>query len=398
MDIVLEDYSSDNSTEFNNYTNFYSDYFQANFEPLAKVARTIRNIFIPCIVLFGILGNTLSITVFQTACMKKSSSSVYLTALAIVDNLFLVSLCITWIEGEFWSILRFEIACECITFLTYVTSFLSVWFIVAFTADRFVSICFPQNSQYTISMFRTKVTVFGLVCLSVLLYGFSFWATETVVFMGRYRCVHKQEALPFLQVFTWADSVITIVLPFFLITFMNTKVLLATRNCLRASPRTSTKTSASIPSSSSSLETVSLDSVSTTPSKMKRRVRYKLQLRATKLLVLVSTIFLVFNLPSHVMRFYNLITLTVQGPENQAVSIMRVFLQELSLLFYYSAFSFNFILYTSTCRNFKRTLKGIFKCCSRKHGSYSHNTNSSRGKLILESRIQPVHNSKIQSL
>ena len=366
------DYEAENYSYFNN--SFYErDFYYTNFESLAGITTLLRNIFIPCIIIFGLIGNTLSVVVFASPAMKKSSSALYLLALACVDNLFLVHLLLTWIDGQFWNIHQLKFTCEIITFVTYVTSFLSVWFVVGFTTDRFIAICFPLKSLLLISVTRTKVYIAVLVVTACLLYSFSFWVTDTVIYGGLYKCVHKVEAVPLLQVITWIDSAITVVVPFFLISFMNIKVLVAALRCHKKNQRKETKTRESVskstddllePAAQSSMERSKL----TTPVKMNvakySYTRYKVQLRITRLLVLVSATFLVLNLPSHTMRLYNLIVVTAQKVEYLEVSVVQYFLHELSLLLYYCTFSCNFILYAMAGHNFKRTLKGILKCSS----------------------------------
>ena len=322
-----------------------------NEETIKQAAKILRNVCIPCISLVGLVGNTLSLLVFCARSMKHSSSSMFLASLAFVDNLFLLDLLLIWVDGEFYNILRNPLACEAIMFVSYVTGFLSVWFIVGFTTERFIAICFPLRSQMLCSMFREKMMVLVLIITAFLLYNHNFWTIRTVKLGPRYRCVIKPEMVDFLQVITWVDTIITMVVPFVLITFMNIRVLIAAADCHR-------KTQACCrPAQNSNSETVRYTGTT-------KSLRIKSQMRVTRTLILVSTTFLVLNLPSHVLRLHNLIIAIIHSEKFFEVSIELNFVQEIANFLYYSTFSCNFILYSVFGRHFQKNLKAILRCRS----------------------------------
>ena len=184
-----------------------------------QVSSLLRNIWIPMISAVGLIGNSLTLLVFANRKLKHTSSSIFLAALALVDNLFLLNLLLMWIDGVFYNIIRIPMVCELIMFVTYVTGFLSVWFIIGFTTKRYMAICYPIRWKLMFSRFREKLSAAILLALAFLLYNHSFWTIQVLIIGPRYTCVTKLEMLGFLNVITWIDTMVTMVILFFLISY-----------------------------------------------------------------------------------------------------------------------------------------------------------------------------------
>lgn len=326
----------------------------------------MRFVFVPIIAAIGIFGNTLSLLVFSAKSMKKSACSVFLASLALVDNAFLLCLLITWVNSEIRVILTCNITCQLFVFTTYVASFLSVWFIIGFTCERFTAICFPLKCNMICSVFREKVIVGVLTLIAFTVYTFSFWTTGMQQWGGIMRCSHKIEYIHFLNIITWIDTFLTMLVPFLLILTLNSMVIGTVIACAGADR--STKYRHKLRKATSKTKLFNDNSIVTTLTKAKRSKfqfgsqRQNPQLRVTRTLLFVSSTFLVLNLPSHTIRLYNLISSV--GSDNRMVTEQFYFLQELSLMFYYSTFSCNFFLYTCFGRNFKKSLFLILRCRS----------------------------------
>ncbi|KAJ8301967.1 hypothetical protein KUTeg_020954 [Tegillarca granosa] len=308
--------------------------------PLYNVAFILRNIFIPSIVLIGVAGNSLSICVFTSVHLRSSSSSSFLAALAFADNVFLLSLLVTWID-RLSNVLTSEASCQALIYITYIASFLSVWFIVGFTLERYVAICHPLHAKMICSSCREKIGVLILTIFSFVFYNYAIWTSSIAHDNGKYKCVHKEKYLRLLETFTWVDTFITMFLPFILIIIMNVKVVIRAsafyrqrRQCL--SPKFSEKI------------------------QLRRSMRIKPQMRVTRTLLAVSTTFLILNLPSHVLRLYTLILYLTENTQAM-LSKELYFLQEIAQLFYYTTFCVNFFLYAAYGKQFKRSLMLMIK-------------------------------------
>ncbi|XP_052237845.1 somatostatin receptor type 2-like [Dreissena polymorpha] len=106
----------------------------------------------PVIAVFGVVGNSVSLMVFLSKNMRKLSASMYLIALAISDIMSLVFYVLPeWLKhgepllsGYSWpSLLQQNGVCQSVLYLQYIARFLSSWFLVFFTIERFIGVCFP---------------------------------------------------------------------------------------------------------------------------------------------------------------------------------------------------------------------------------------------------------------
>lgn len=325
--------------------------------------KIMRYVCIPVIACVGFCGNTLSLLVFSARSMRRSSCSVFLAALAAVDNVFLISLVISWIDGHIRTLLTLDFACETLVYMTYVASFLSAWFIVGFTCERYIAICFPLRSHYLCSVFREKVTVYVLTIIALVAYNYSFWTTVSSPVGG---CLHRLEYIQFLNIVTWIDTLFTMVLPFLIIAIVNSLVFRAVSQCTLKSGDSKTR-KIKVKRSLSSPEVldrsvISLRSSSSLTLRLPGTSRVNHRARVTRTLLFVSSTFLMLNLPAHVLRLYNLIAVATSNVP--AVSDKLYFLQELTATLYYATFGCNFFIYTLFGRNFKHTLFRILRCKS----------------------------------
>ncbi|XP_062617381.1 FMRFamide peptide receptor frpr-18-like [Saccostrea cucullata] len=307
--------------------------------------KTMRNICIPLIVIVGVFGNFVSMLIFASNSLRRSSSSTFLFALACVDNIFLSCLFLTWFDGAMENILSSVGICQIITYLTYISSFLSVWFVVGFTLERYVAICHPLHAKLFCTQVRERITVLTLLMTSLLLYNFSLWTTDLEVFAskGIARCTIDMRYVNFLNFFTWLDTFLTMMIPFVLICYMNIRVAWTAvkfqekrKACL--SPRDA--------------KSVKL-----------RTLRSKQQMRVTRTLLLVSTTFLVLNLPSHVFKLSSLISESLFN-----ISMTQHLIQEISQILYYFSFSMNFFLYAFYGKHFQRSLSFMYESLKWKSG------------------------------
>ena len=85
-------------------------------------------------------------------------------------------------------------------------------------------------------------------------------------------------------------------------------------------------------------------------------VRHSYQIRTTRVLVMVSTFFLVLNMPSHIFRLYGLLKLA----QDQMVNQLSLYVQQLLMMLYYSNFAVNMFLYCACSRSFRSSFKRLF--------------------------------------
>ncbi|EAT44452.1 AAEL004153-PA [Aedes aegypti] len=143
------------------------DIDQQTFVYYAEVLSVINFYYIPALVLFGSIGNILSVLVFFKTKLKKLSSSYYLAALGLSDTCYLVGLFIPWLNLVDIKIYTLEFYCQFFTFFSNLCSFLSVWFVVAFTVERFIAVLYPLKRQTMCTVRRAKMVITALTLIGV---------------------------------------------------------------------------------------------------------------------------------------------------------------------------------------------------------------------------------------
>ncbi|KAH9379682.1 hypothetical protein HPB48_012316 [Haemaphysalis longicornis] len=83
------------------------------------------------------------------------------------------------------------------------------------------------------------------------------------------------------------------------------------------------------------------------------------QISVTRMLLVVSTAFVLLNLPSYVMRIY-VFVLSFRDSE-EATGSLPYILQRYFMLLYYTSFATNFILYNASSQIFRIALKGYVR-------------------------------------
>lgn len=118
----------------------------------------LTHYYTPALVLIGSTGNILSVFVFFRTKLRKLSSSYYLAALGISDTCFLLGAFVSWLNYYNINIYNQDYYCQFFTYISGLCSFLSVWFVVAFTIERFIAVIYPLKRQ-TICTVKRACTV-----------------------------------------------------------------------------------------------------------------------------------------------------------------------------------------------------------------------------------------------
>ena len=92
---------------------------------------------VPFILLVGIFGNILSFIIFTKTYLRRQSSSIYLAALAMADAAFLCCILFSWAKHIGLNVYERDGWCQTFVYLTHISSFLSVWYVVSFTTERY---------------------------------------------------------------------------------------------------------------------------------------------------------------------------------------------------------------------------------------------------------------------
>ncbi|XP_039294923.1 uncharacterized protein LOC111059972 [Nilaparvata lugens] len=378
-----------------------------------------RDYYMPIMICVGLVGNLLSCVVFLRTHLKVRSSSYYLAALATADFGFNVTLLLVWLSGFGLRVFNADGWCQGVVYFSSVCSFLSVWLIVAFTVERFIAVQYPLHRPHMCTVERAKAVVSLLAALSLLLNGYSLFTAGVRLHEGEHICDMNENYREAMRVINAIDTILTLIVPLVLIVIMNTMI---TRNLLKfgkrlqqqdgtgngsvaappvasdfnlnqvnqsngsnkircGSQQSSFHSSQNRPSSSSShvqlqqmqpiavtarLSTKSNDNLPHITrcihirSSKTNLVSIKTQQSITKMLLLISTVFVLLNLPSYVIRLYIFVRFSLWREQTTGTGTgsgsSLWCLQQVFMLLYYTHFSINFLLYSMCGVTFRRFL------------------------------------------
>lgn len=297
-----------------------------------ELIRGLNLYVIPMIAAVGIVGNVLSFKVFVFTSFSRHPSSIFLALLSVSDTLFLLALVFSWIGTLKNANIDTGGLCLVSIYISYVTSFLSVWCVVLIMLDRFIVICFPLRRSRICSNKIAKCSGIAVTVFAVLIYSHCLVTIEVIPGSG---CKVKKQYIKFVAMVAYVDTAITFIIPFVAVFVLNIFVIIVIRkfNFKHAKPRVVKYYS----------PTYNVLSVA--------------QMRLTVMLTVVSIVFLALNLPSHAIRFYIIVNDFIAKHD------MALFLsQQLCQILYYANFAINFTLYFFSSKTFRKCLKERVRC------------------------------------
>ncbi|UJR33425.1 hypothetical protein I4U23_020871 [Adineta vaga] len=308
-------------------------------------------IYMAIVIILGFVGNSISCYVFVRSKLRRLSCSLYLTALSISDNGYLICLGLIWLENIHVFIFHNSGICQITVYLTTVFSSLSVWFTVAFTTERYVVVAYPlKRSQYN-SATRTRYAVVLLTFLALFLYSPALWTSgiETAnserITVPSYekRCVTLRPWLRFTRQMNIIDFFLTFIIPFLTIVTFNSLIILKSGQYDRLLERNYIQPSTYI-----------LHNL------LEHRLRRsKYHRRITKMLLIISTTFLLLNTPMHLLKVYYFFFSNddTYDEKSSTESIIEMF----TFYLFYTNFAINFFLYSLCGKNFRLCLMDLIK-------------------------------------
>ena len=322
---------------------------------------------------------------------------------------YLLCLLLTWLSYWRIDVVHKQPWCVVSVYLTYICSFLSVWIVVSFTVERFIIVMFPFHGR---NILRTRNAKRVIACLTVVafcIYSPITFTTGTVEMMGIRHCTSYMKYMDFLVIFTYIDTVITLVMPSITVIILNSLIgyfiyragLVFSRLASiqlqwiekQHTALSSNRSSNTICTDISSGDRCSKERKTSIFSNkfrkasnqiMQRRRKDSLSsvqnrhMKSTKMLLIVSTVFLVMNLPAHAIRIQQVFLQMME--KSYRPSVNEEAISELVNLVYHSNFAINFFLYSLCSKNFRRCVKNnlrafrkyfnSFMCCSQHVNSH----------------------------
>lgn len=249
----------------------------------------------PALVAFGCLGNVVSVWVFHSTKLRTLSSSCYLAALAASDTAFLLTLFLVWLSMVGYDLLNQPGWCQAINYAIYVSTFLSVWLVVAFTVERFIAVCYPLLRAAVCTVRRARLVILLLTLAALLLYSYLLVAAAPGVHTVARRtiCKLRDEYVALATAMNYVDTVLTLLLPVATVVTLNVRIARCVwhverlRHSMTLAHAPHTPAASLCPGGRGS-----------------QPPRVRSQNKVTKMLLIISTVFILLNLPSYVMRAY----------------------------------------------------------------------------------------------
>ena len=353
-----------------------------------RTAMEYANIYLtPVIIIVGVCGNILSFAVFTSTYVRLKSSSAYLALLATADAGFLICLFFVWLARVRVTLFHSAIWCQLFVYLNYVFCFLSAWSVVGFTGERYVVVYHPLKKDGFCTRKRPKLAVGILVVFAALGYTFAFWTNDVDEIRGRSMCMPLPQYYDALTVITAVDMLITFMIPSVLIVVLNIRIIIKLRHFqqqsvlklkrMRGQPITDpmakrtrrpfisatvsqtgsvhyTFVSRSVLPAGEEISATQSSSNQTNVATVRRNIS---QYRTARILLVVSSIFLILNSPNHIFRLQAFLHNIIANQSKGSLKIIAW--QELFQLTYFLNFAVNFFIYSLCSKTFRSALKRL---------------------------------------
>lgn len=200
------------SEDYAYYIQMFDD---KDFVQLMEVATFMTLYIQPLICGFGFLVNFLATCVFTSKYLRLNSSNFYLASLSGSSCVYMLSVLLAWLEVVQVPVIHRDGVCQTVVFLTYVTSFLTVWLVTVITFEHYVIVHHITAVRFVCQRRKAKILVSCLVVLSIALYSMSLWSTGVENKSGSRFCTPRygQTAIILNHVLFYIDTLATLLLP-----------------------------------------------------------------------------------------------------------------------------------------------------------------------------------------
>ncbi|XP_059163881.1 putative G-protein coupled receptor F59B2.13 [Physella acuta] len=310
---------------------------------LYHVDMFIASYYLWLVLAFGLPGNVASI--FTILSMPTvSSSKAHVAILAVADMLAII-LKITYLLISEHSIHVTGPGCAVIMFSQQFFTCYVNWVVVAMTAERCLAVCFPLRVG---RMYTRRKALLVLACFLLMTsaeYFFFFWAWEEKHEEGYgFWCQMKEEYQPFVRnIFYWLDGFYSALLPCGFILIGNILIIINIKRARKAQRH-----------------------LTNTFDQSTRKGRDQRQI--TIMLVLVSIVFLVLNIPNAVLYFLKPYWVY---EENSYEQVKFRFTSHLVHVLSDSNHAVNFYLYFLSMSSFRRRFLDAIRCRGRRRQASS---------------------------
>ena len=288
----------------------------------------------PIILIFGICTNILTIIVMRRPRMRGTSTSIYLSMLAVGDvTVVVVGLTPEWLHQidlvHVWDLHPW--VCRVEMYLYYTSIDFAIWVLMAFSCDRFIAVCFPLKKNKYCTPKRALLAC-GIIFLAANLNAHVFWTRGATYVNGTLEgnCNNVEPYVYFEEsIRPFTVLIIAFIVPFFVIAISN--VIMVVR--LTSAQHMRRKTMVAIRTDHAT-----------------HRMR-KGFTQTTAMCLSACVAFLILVLPSIILLI---------GKQWWRDNSMFWYLKAVAGQLVYIHHSINFVLYSLTGKRFRRELSALF--------------------------------------
>ncbi|CDW53712.1 7tm 1 domain containing protein [Trichuris trichiura] len=294
---------------------------------LVSVLRRINFWYLIVLIVVGLLGNSFSIATIYRSKLKRISSNHFLIALTCSDSVFLLSLLLIWLNKCGLPVYHREGPCQLVLFFLNCSSWLSSWYLMVLTIERYFVVYFPLSQAARCTIGRTRRIIFMAIPMPLL---FNIWVFVATGVTDRGFCDTKESYYHTAMILNWLDT---------------RDIFAALRGGISECSDSGVQGPMQAP----------LMRCHNAPQKRQTQER-----KITQSLVALSFIFVALNVPSYALRLRDYI-LVATNPVPQKQNLLDIVFENVFNLIYYSNYGINFFLYCLTSQNFRNTAISLWK-------------------------------------
>lgn len=308
---------------------------------LKNAINFMETFLLPVILFLGISGNTISILAFVLSDLRTIIPVFFLVAIAVVDVGFLVSLLLVWLEKYHKGFHTSEGLCQLTIYVSYVCTYLSVWYLAALSLERYLVVCVYSCKRQFYTSTTAKATLYSLGLTAGVIYLYLTWTSGVIHGYGGQVCSPLPQFASVLATVAKVETIVGLMLPYVLICTLS---ILLVYGILKQSK-------------SIGQGPVQCDPLDNNISRISRG-RQLYQLRVTRLSLVLSFISIILSVPCHALRLRAMF-LSSSARALLKFSENEFLWQELLQYCFYTKASINFFVYSLVARGFRKAVKSL---------------------------------------
>ena len=299
-----------------------------------------KHVYLLLLVIIGCLGNLFVIIIFGQKAFRTtircigSSMSVYpfLFYMAISDTMYLMIMFCLWLSN-YVNVLHRPVICQLTLYLTYVCNFINAYYTIAFTAQRFFAVVKPFRVSHVLSWYRSRCLALGIILFAGVFYSYILFS----VHVQSGRCFSRPDFTQINKYMDIIDCILVFLIPYIVIISMNTVIVISLRRMKSNHHEILFRSSSQF-------------------NQMREMTRRNASRKMTKLLLAVSTSYLIICAPYACIHTWRL--LTIGDRAHVQYSLINQ-LERYSHFIYHISFAMNFYLYIVFGSKFRRELRRL---------------------------------------